>query len=99
MRHLARYDYILMLRAVWERPVIHYQVLDIPITLLRLIEGAELEVVGRRVGRPSLGADVYWEGKKVFRVTFDGADGKCSIRRLPVAECQLLRTWDLQIAF
>lgn len=98
MLHLARYDYILMLRAIWERPVIHYQVVDIPIALLRLIEGAELEIVGRRDGRRSFGADIYQEGRKIFRVMFDGADGKCSIRRLPVSECQLLRTWDLQIS-
>lgn len=98
MQHLCCYEYILMLRAVWERPVIHYQLVDIPVELLRLIEGAQLEVVGRRTGRQSLGADIYHEERKVFRVHFDGSDGKCSIRGLPVAECQLLRVWGLQIA-
>jgi len=33
MAHLSRYDVILMLRAVWEHPLIHYQILEIPIDL------------------------------------------------------------------
>ena len=97
LRHLRRYDYILMLRAVWERPVIHYQLIDIPIDLLRLIQATELQVVGDREGKRSLGADVYLEGRKIFRIRFDASDGKCSITGLPVAECQTLATWDIQI--
>jgi hypothetical protein len=96
--HLARYDYILMLRAVWERPVIHYQLVDIPVNLLRLIQNVQLQIIERRAGeRQSLASDVYLEGRKVFRVSFDASDGKCAIRSLPITECQLLREWDLQI--
>jgi hypothetical protein len=96
LRHLSRYDRILMLRAIWELPVIHYQVVDIPITLLRLIEGAQLMPVGKVTDRQSLGADVYQDGTKVFHVHFDGTDGKCQIRGLAVADCQLLFAWDIQ---
>jgi len=97
VQHLSRYDYILMLRAVWERPVIHYQVLDIPINLLRMIEGAQLEYTGRRTTRKSMTSDIFREGRKVFQVYFDAADGKCQIKRLPVAECQILTSWDYQM--
>ena len=34
--HLERYDLILMLRAIWQLPIIKYQLLEIPIELLRL---------------------------------------------------------------
>lgn len=98
IQHLSRYDYILMLRTVWELPIIHYQLIDIPIKLLRLIEGANLVGVGRLIERQSLGADVYKEGRKVFHIHFDGSDGKCQISRLAISDCDLLLAWDLQIS-
>lgn len=87
-----------MLRAIWERPVIHYQLVDIPVKLLKFMEKANLEIVGGRKGRKSLGAEVNRKDKKVFYITFDGSDGKCSIRGLAVTDCQMLHTWDVQIA-
>jgi hypothetical protein len=96
MQHLSRYDYILMLRAIWEKPVIHYQVVDIPVDLLRFLGDAKLQVVKRRSGRKSLSADIIQKKRKLFNVYFDGADGKCQIRRLAVDNCQLLRSWDYQ---
>lgn len=95
--HLARYDVILMLRAVWRAPLIHYQLLEIPVELLKLIQAAELQPVGRRKGRQSLGADVYRHKDRVLHVHFDGSDGKCQIRNLHVKHCAMLQEWDLQI--
>jgi hypothetical protein len=97
LAHLSRYDYILMIRAVWDKPVIHYQLIDIPITLLRKIAGTELTVVERRKGKQSLAANIYEEDKKVFRVLFDAADGKCTVRNLQISECQVLTIFDVQI--
>jgi hypothetical protein len=97
MEHLGRYDVILMLRAVWEPPIIHYQLVQIPVDLLRLIETTPLAHVGKRIGRRSIGADVVQDGIPVFHVHFDGSDGKCSIRNLPVDRCILLSEWDLHI--
>jgi len=34
--HLSRYELILMLRSIWERPLLHYQLIEIPIDTLRL---------------------------------------------------------------
>lgn len=98
IEHLSRYDVILMLRAIWKLPLIHYQLVDVPVEMLRLIRSAKLDPVGRRKGRQSLGADVYRAQEGLFRVHFDGSDGKCQIRNLPVAQCVLLEEWDLQIA-
>lgn len=50
VEHLARYDHILMLRAVWQAPGIHYQLLDIPVETLRLIGSARLVAVGGERG-------------------------------------------------
>lgn len=96
LSHLDRYDLILMLRAVWKDPLIHYQLVDIPVPLLKLIEHAELRPVGRRKGRQSLGADVHRAQDVVFHVHFDGSDGKCQIRGLRLGFCRLLRDWDFK---
>ena len=95
LEHLNRYDIILMLRAVWEKPIIHYQLLEIPIDSLRLIGIADVQLVGKRKGRQSLGADVLVNGQVLFHVHFDASDGKCSIRNLPVSDCVMLREWDV----
>lgn len=97
MEHLSRYDIILMLRAVWELPVLHYQLLEIPVDILRLIGTANLQPTGRRPGRRSLGADVSRSGEVVFHVHFDGSDGKCSLRGLRIQDCVMLAAWDLHI--
>ena len=94
MEHLSRYDFILMLRTVWTKELVYYQLVDIPIALLRLLNGCEPKPVGKRKGRQSLGADVFRQGHVAFHVHFDGSDGKCQIRRLRLADCRLLLEWE-----
>ena len=97
LEHLGRYDLILMLRAVWELPLIRYQLMEIPINRLKLIGKAHFEPVGKRKGRQSLGGDVFYKGGLIFHVHFDGSDGKCSIRNLSVDQCARLLDWELEI--
>ncbi len=97
LAHLSRYDIILMLRAIWRLPLVHYQLLEIPVDSLRLIETAELQGVGKRTGRQSLGADVLLAGQVIFHVHFDGSDGKCQVRNLRVSNCVMLQEWDVKI--
>ena len=70
LQHLKRYDYILMLRAIWQDPVIHYQLVDIPVSLLKLIKNVELSVVKKRRGRQSLGGRCVSRRTKVFSCSF-----------------------------
>ncbi|HEY6329094.1 MAG TPA: hypothetical protein VI756_07140, partial [Blastocatellia bacterium] len=91
LAHLSRYELILMLRAIWRRPIIHYQVVEIPIDRLRLIETANVQVAGKRKGRQSLGARVLLNDQAIFTVFFDASDGKCAIRSLPVSDCVMPR--------
>lgn len=96
--HLSRYDYILMLRAIWvDRVELRYQLLDIPLSFLQLMRTLTAIPVGRRKGRQSIGGDVYESGQKVFHVHFDGADGKCQIRDLAVTRCRMLAEWEYRI--
>jgi len=50
--------------------------------------------VGKRLGRNSMAADVYDGNEKLFRVHFDGADGKCQIHRLSLSRCRVLLEWN-----
>ena len=94
LKHLDRYDHILMLRAIWSKTAIAYQLVDIPLAVLRLISGFTVVPVGKRKGRQSLGVDILEDGKRVFHIHFDGADGKCQIRGLTIGRCKLLLEWD-----
>jgi hypothetical protein len=94
LKHLDRYDHILMLRAVWRSGRIHYQLVDIPLSVLRMISGLTVEPVGNRHGRQSLGVDVMDGEERAFHIHFDGADGKCQIRGLTLGRCKLLLEWD-----
>lgn len=97
MEHLARYDIIIMLRAVWKLPLIHYQLVEIPIMLLKRIQTGEFVGVGYRKGRQSLGSDINdKKGEKLFRAHFDASDGKYSIRDLKISLCGILLEWDLK---
>lgn len=95
--HLSRYEFILMLRSIWEPPLLHYQLLEIPIDNLRLIETADVQIAGTRKGRQSLGAKVELNDEVLFSVFFDASDGKCAIRGLRVSDCVMLREWDVKI--
>lgn len=97
--HLSRYDHIVMLRAVRENPrTYHYQLLDIPVDLLRLMADMTIVPVGRRTTRKSLAGDVYDGDERAFHVHFDGTDGKCQIQRLLVTRCHMLLEWDYYIS-
>ena len=82
-----------MLRAIWKSRAFEYQLVEIPLSLLSRMNGAEFSEVGRRHGRRSIAANIMCGGEKLFRVHFDGADGKCQIHGLPVDRCLMLRKW------
>lgn len=99
LEHLSRYDRILMLRAIREGVrTFRYQLVDIPIPLLTLLRNIEVVPVGRRTARKSLAGDVVDDGTRLFRVHFDGTDGKCQIQRLPISRCNMLLQWAYYIS-
>jgi len=93
LAHLARHDTMLMVRAIWREHAFDYQLLEIPLDLLGRMKGASFSKVGKRAGRRSLAADVCDGEEKLFRVHFDGADGKCQVHGLAVDLCRNLRQW------
>lgn len=99
LAHLGRYDRMLMLRALWASGThIEYQLLEVPVATLRQIASAKLDAVGFRQGRRSIGGDVIDpSGEVLFRVHFDGSDGKCQVSRLRVSSCKMLSQWSQRL--
>lgn len=97
VEHLSRYDVILMLKAVWKPDLVRYQLVEIPVEILRLVEECDPKPVGTRKGRQSLGADVWRGEQMIFHVHFDGSDGKCQIRALDVNCCLVLLEWEKRL--
>ena len=97
VKHIARHDRMLMLRAIWGSLAFRYQLVEVPLPLLRKIRAAKFAEVGTRAGRKSLGADVFEGDKKLFRVHFDGADGKCQIHQLSLEHCASCQ-WEQALA-
>jgi hypothetical protein len=99
LEHLSRYDRMLMLRAIWgqEQAFFRYQFVEVPLSLLRLISTVVLAPVGKARERRSLAGNVSDNEGVAFRVTFDGADGKCVISGLPLTRCSVLRQWEQRV--
>jgi hypothetical protein len=95
--HINRCDKMLMLRAIWRERTFDYQLLEIPLELLCRMRKVIFCQVGTRDGRRSFAADVVDGDRNLFRVHFDGADGKCQIHRLLVDLCPMLRSWQQPI--
>jgi hypothetical protein len=96
--HIDRHDRMLMLRAIWKPSEFDYQLVEIPLELLKRMRNAQFSRVGVRAGRGSVGGDVMVESERVFHVHFDGADGKCQIRGLLMRHCTTLREWNQPFA-
>ena len=66
LNHLARYDYILMLRAMLSPGVAyHYQLLDVPLDLLRRIDGLTAQPVGTAPRPTQLGHGRAWRRRRL----------------------------------
>jgi hypothetical protein len=83
-----------MLRSIWQPHQIRYQLVEIPVPLLKLLARGDPIPVGNRKERQSLGMDVLDGSERLFRVHFDASDGKCSIRNLRTENCKILREWE-----
>jgi hypothetical protein len=97
LEHLSRLRSHFNAKSYLEGTADSYQLVEIPVDLLKLIGAADIAPVGRRKGRQSLGGDVRQGDKLLFHVHFDGSDGKCQVRNLEIEQCNILLDWDLQI--
>ncbi len=94
--HLSRYDRILTLRAIGKAPDWHYELVEIPKSLLAQAQSGELEMKLDSKQSPKPGyCDVRNEGgQSLFQLYFDGGtERKLQIKSLRKSACVLHAEW------
>lgn len=96
LKHLARYDRILTLRAIGKTPNWHYELVEIPKSLLARSKDGELEMKTESKQNPKPGyCHVRDEkGLPLFQLYFDGGtERKLQIKGLQKSACLLHAEW------
>ncbi len=98
--HLNEYDRILILRALTRSPEWYYELVEIPMKLMRLAQNGELEIKVDSKQFPKPGYyHVYSENMdKLYDLYFDaGSERKLQIKNLVKSHCIVHATWRFTI--
>lgn len=90
--HLENYKGIFMLRCFRYPESICYSLIEIPVSLFKLVES--IDESKYRKSKNSLSVPVELEGEKIFTFCLDGSDEKITIRSLAVSKCRIHGTWE-----
>jgi hypothetical protein len=97
--HLLRYERVLMLRA-FPQPEdgnIRYDLMEIPVDLLRQVDRVAPAAFTPRTTNGSTSADVVLNGRNVFRLRLDGSVEKVTIANLDVEACRFHASWTVPV--
>jgi hypothetical protein len=94
-RHLSEYDRIITLRAIDQGSgCVRYDLVEIPIEVLRRVETLTPEDFSPRTKHGSSSAAVFdLTGHRLFRIRLDGSVEKVTISGLPVSACVIHASW------
>lgn len=98
--HLNNYERILSLRCLCKHPNWKYELVEIPIDLLRMAENGELEMKNnsRQFPKPGYCYVKNGKGETLFELYFDGGgERKLQIKKLSKNDCVLHATWEFLI--
>jgi type II restriction enzyme len=100
LTHLQNYDRILILRSLSKKPDWHYELVEIPIELLREAENGELEMKTDSIQYPKPGY-CYVKGpdkELKYQLYFDGgSERKLQIKKLDKKFCRVHCEWKFTI--
>lgn len=100
LNHLENYDRILSLRALKKAPNWNYELVEIPIELLKSVQSGRLEMKLESPQNPKPGYChvLGYDGRKLFELYFDGGtERKLQIRNLTKQACVVHATWQFII--
>ncbi|NOZ10466.1 MAG: restriction endonuclease [Gammaproteobacteria bacterium] len=100
LRHMAGYEKILSLRTVRKAPNWKYELIEIPINVLQLARGGELEmkINSKQYPKPGYCYVRNEHGKIIFNLYFDGGgERKLQIKNLDKNYCRVHATWEFFI--
>lgn len=94
LSHLDEYERIIVFRAFdVEGPAVEYELIEIPVELLRKMENLTHDCFSKRTKNGSSSAKVSLGGKVAFQLSFDGSVEKVTIRSLLVEYCRKHASW------
>ncbi|MEM8638344.1 MAG: restriction endonuclease [Cyanobacteria bacterium P01_G01_bin.54] len=100
LRHLENYERILILRAIQKAPTWKYELVEIPIDVLKLaLEGElEMKIESKQFPKPGYCYVRDQQKKRVFDLYFDGgSERKLQIKNLDKRYCHVHAKWEFFI--
>ena len=100
LSHMESYEKILSLRAIRKSPNWKYELVEIPLTVLKLANGGELEMKLNSQQFPKPGYCYVRDelGEIIFNVYFDGGgERKLQIKSLRKKHCKVHAEWEFLI--
>lgn len=101
LEHLNQYDRIFILRALKKSPDWHYELVEIPKTLLTIASQGKLKMMHESIQFPKPGYCYVNDqaGKELFKLYFDGGrENKLQIKDLDKDFCILHAKWEFHIS-
>lgn len=100
LNHMESYEKILSLRAIQKGPHWKYELVEIPISILKLADGGELEMKldSKQFPKPGYCYVRNKQGDIIFSLYFDGGgERKLQIKNLNKKYCQVHAEWEFFI--
>ncbi len=91
--HLGEYERIITLRAFEKPNYFDYDLVEIPVAILRLVEGLTADNFTPRTANGGSSARVLRDGEEVFTIRLDGSVEKITISGLKTSVCTHHATW------
>lgn len=99
LAHLGKYERMIILRAYRNLPSVDYDLLELPLDLLRRVGDLEASAYGPR-GAKSGGCstEITIDGQRAFTLVLDGSVEKVTIRDLLVRRCIIHASWRVRLS-
>ena len=100
LEHIERYEKVFILRALQKAPHWKYELVEIPIPILKLAADGKLEMKleSKQFPKPGYCYVLDEQGNTVFNLYFDGGgERKLQIKNLNKGYCRVHAEWDFFI--
>jgi len=94
--HLQHYQRIITLRAFEYDSVIEYDLIEIPLSILKYVEKLEARNFTQRTRNGGSSARIVLEGKQLFTLRLDGSVEKVTVSNLRMDVCRIHGSWRIE---
>lgn len=100
LQHIKKYDRIFTLRAIKHAPEWHYELIEIPMSLMLAAEGGilEMKLDSKQLPKPGYCHVRTEKGQDVYQLYFDGgSERKLQIKNILKSSCAIHANWKFLI--